>query len=301
MNISTDQVRRFLLQQIKSGDIVIQLILVNIAIYLGLQLIAFIEWMLRLSEAPISLFIQNWFFLPASFNDLLITPYTLLTYMFFHASFLHLLVNVFMLYFFGKMIISLRGFKQVLPLYVLGGVFGGIFYVFFNHFKLVPMIDTPIAGASASIMALMAAVTLIQPNFPLKFFLLFDVKLKWLMFAFALLNILGLSNAEGAGPGIIHIGGMLWGFIFMYLESRQISVSKPFNGLVNRLLALFNKRPQPKVSFINKEKVTPSPKAKTNADDSQEKIDAILDKISANGYESLSREEKDFLFKASKK
>ena len=70
---------------------------------------------------------------------------------------------------------------------------------------------------------------------------------------------------------------------------------------MNKLLALFNKRPQPKVRVINKEKVARKPQAKTNADDSQEKIDAILDKISANGYESLNREEKDFLFKASKK
>lgn len=301
MNISTAQVRRFLLQQIKTGDIVIQLIFINIGIYLSLKLIAFVEWILRLSETPVSMFIQKWFFLPASFNELLYKPYTLITYMFFHASFLHLLVNVFMLYFFGKMIISFRGFKKVLPLYVMGGIFGGLIYVLFNHFNIVPMMDTPIGGASASIMALMAAVTLIQPNFPLKFFLLFDVKLKWLMFAFALLNILGLSNPEGAGPGIIHVGGMLFGFTLIYLESQHISISKPFNDLVNRIVALFNKRPKPKVSFVNKENVTNAKSANTPSSDTQAQIDAILDKISASGYESLSREEKDFLFKASKK
>lgn len=301
MNIPTAQVRRFLLQQIKTGDIVVQLILINIAIYLGLKIIQLVEWILRLSESPISLFIQKWFFLPSSFNELLIKPYTLLSYMFFHVGFLHLLVNVFMLYFFGKMIISLRGFKQVLPIYVMGGLIGGLFYVLFNHFNIVPMIDTPMSGASASIMALMGAVTLIQPNFPLKFFLLFDVKLKWLMLAFAFLNILGLSNPEGAGPGIIHVGGMLFGFAYVYLESQQIHISKPFNQLVNRLVALFNKRPQPKVSFVNKEKVSSGPSPNPQDTNNQEQIDAILDKISANGYESLSREEKDFLFKASKK
>ena len=297
MNITTDQVNHFLKNQFRSGDIVVKLIFVNIGIYLLLKIIAILEWLLKLSNQPLLNFFNEWLFLPAKASEFLYQPYTLISYQFIHDSFWHLLVNVMLLFFFGKMLISIKGFKQVLPIYFLGGIFGGIVFVLFHSLELVPVMGSPISGASASIMALMGAVAFLRPDYPVKFFLVFDVKLKWLALGFAVLNLLNLGNIEGAGPGLIHLAGIAFGVGMMYLDSINISLSKPFNNTVNMLLALFNKKPQPRVTFVN-----PNPVKKGNSQkNKQKKIDEILDKISTDGYASLSKSEKDFLFQASKK
>lgn len=301
MNITSDQASRFLKDQFKSGDIVIKLIFINLAIYVFLKIVAFLEWILQLSEHPIQSFVSEWFYLPTSGKSLLLKFYTLISYQFIHDSFWHILVNVMLLFFFGKMILNLKGFKQVLPIYLLGGIFGGLVLVLMNSLSLLPMLQTPIGGASASIMALMGAVAFLQPDYPLKFFLLFDVKLKWLVLGFAVMNLLSMSNTEGAGPGIIHLAGLSFGIGVMYLESKGIQLSKPFNKVVNALLSLFNRKPKARVTFVNPNKVEKQEKPTREDDYKQEKIDAILDKISANGYDSLSKAEKDFLFQASKK
>lgn len=300
MNITTDQIGRFLKTQFKSGDVVIKLIFINLAIYLSMKLISLTEWLLRLVDGPVSGFIREWLYLPTQAKELLIKPYTVLSYQFFHDGLLHIFVNVLMLFFFGKMIITQKGFKQVLPIYIMGGVFGGLVFVAFSTLNIIPMMDIPMGGASASIMALMGAVAFLQPNYTIKFFLVFDLKLKWLVAGFALLNLLSIGNPEGAGPGIIHLAGLGFGLGMMFLESKGFSLSKPFNQGVNFILAMFNRKPKPRVSFVNTSEVNEEVTRPTKNLAKQEKIDAILDKISSDGYESLTKAEKDFLFQASK-
>ncbi len=301
MNITTDQVIRFLKDQFKTGDVVVKLIFIQLFIYISLKLVGFVEWVLKLDQHPIQGFISEWLFLPSSAKELLIKPYTLLSYQFIHDSFWHVLVNVMLLFFFGKMIVSLQGFKKVLPIYILGGFFGGLVFVLFHSLELVPMMSTPMLGASASIMALMGAAAFLQPDYTVKFFLIFDVKLKWLVAGFGLLNLLGLSNAEGAGPGIIHVAGLIFGLAIVFLETKGIQLSKPFNMMVNSILSLFNPKPKPRVTFVNPNPVKKKKDSSTAGVKAQDKIDAILDKISSDGYDSLSKAEKDFLFQASKK
>ncbi len=297
MDINRHQVQAFLKGQFKQGDLITKLILINIAVYLVFKIIDLVEWVFRIPNDAISTFISNWFYLPNQIKPFLLKFYTLLTYQFIHDQFWHILVNVLMLFFFGKLLLAKLGFKKFLPLYLLGGFFGGLLFVLISSSGLLPMLDQPMIGASASIMALMGAAAFMMPDYTLKFFLMFDVKLKWLVAGFAFLNLLSVFSPEGAGSGIIHLGGLAFGVSFMYLLDKGLDITKPFNRMVDRLLAFFNPKPKPRVTFVNNN----PPKSKSKPKDfSQEDLDAILDKISLNGYDSLSKAEKEYLFNYSK-
>jgi membrane associated rhomboid family serine protease len=297
MTISKEQALAYVKSQFKEGDLIIKIILLNITIYLGLKLIAFIEWVFRLGFTPISGFITNWLYLPFNFQEALVKPYTLISYQFIHDDFFHLFINLILLFFFGKLLLKIIGLRKFLPLYILGGVFGGILFVFFSTTNFLPVAQKPMIGASASLMALMGASAFLLPNYILKFFFVFDVKLKWLVLAFGILNLMSVFSPESAGAGIVHVSGLLFGLGFMYLGSLGYDIALPFNKGLDYLLSLFNRKPKPKVSYVNP---NPSVKKTAKSINQQEAIDAILDKIAANGYESLTKEEKDFLFKASK-
>jgi membrane associated rhomboid family serine protease len=296
MEISKEQVLAFLKSQYHSGDVVIKIIMANLGIYLGMKLIHFIEWVFRLANLPISSFIGNWLYLSYDFKTVLTKFYTLISYQFIHDDLLHLFINLMLLYFFGKLLLKLIGLRKFLPLYLLGGLFGGVLFVILGSTHLVPISAKPMIGASASIMALMGATAFLMPDYNLKFFLVFDVKLKWLVLGFALLNVFSIFSPESAGTGIVHVAGLLFGLGFMYLDSKGIAIAAPFNKALDYVVSLFNKKPKVKITYVNPNKG----KAKQATKSQQVQVDAILDKISSNGYESLSKEEKDFLFKASK-
>lgn len=298
MTITKEQILSFLKSQYREGDVVIKLIMVNIAVYLGLMFVHFLEWVFRISNLPISSFIGKWFYLSPNYKEVLFKVYTLISYQFIHDDFLHLFINLILLFFFGKLLLKIIGLRKFLPLYFLGGIFGGILFVFFSSIQLIPITLKPMIGASASLMALMGASAFLLPNYPLKFFLVFDVKLKWLVLGFGLLNLLSIFSPEGAGTGIVHVGGLIFGVGYMYLDANSYDIAKPFNAFVDFVLSLFNRKPKPKVSYVNPNKNFKKEKSITK--DQQVQVDAILDKISSNGYDSLSKEEKDFLFKASK-
>jgi len=297
MQFNKEQITQFLKYQYKNGDLIVKLIFVNLGFYLVFSLIRILQFLFRLPSKPISSFIENYFSLPNQANELWIKWYTLLTYQFVHFDLLHVFFNMLLLYFFCKMLLPYLGIKRIFPLYILGGFFGAIVFVLFSIFKVIPIINAPMVGASASVMALMGAATVYLPNYILKFFLIFDVKLKWMTLAFAGLNLLNLLSPEGAGTGLIHLAGLGFGALFVYFYKNGVDYSKPFNKLVDQIVVLFRKKPKMKVTFVNEE--NKSSKKSTNVD--QKKVDAILDKISQEGgYNNLTKEEKDYLFKASK-
>ena len=298
MDITKEQVLAFLKSQYKVGDVVIKIIMANLGIYLSLKLIHFVEWVFRLPKFPISTFINKWFYLSFDYKTVLSKFYTLFSYQFIHDDFLHLIINLLLLYFFGKLLLQLIGLRKFLPLYLLGGLFGGVLFVILSSTQFLPITAKPMIGASASIMALMGATAFLLPDYNLKFFLVFDVKLKWLVLGFGILNLVSIFSPEGAGTGIVHVAGLIFGLGYMYLDSKGIAIAEPFNKALDYVLSLFNKKPKVKVTYVNpnKSKREKTQESKTH----QVHIDAILDKISSNGYESLNKEEKDFLFKASK-
>lgn len=297
MQFNRDQISNYLKTQFKEGDLIIKLIYVNVGFYLIFSLIRIFQFLFRLESKPVSGFIENWLSLPNQLNELIFKGYTLFTYQFVHFELLHVFFNMLLLFFFGKMLLPFLGIKRIFPLYFLGGLFGAIVFVSFSVFNVLPISVKPMVGASASVMALMGAVTILQPNYILKFFLIFDVKLKWMTLAFGVLNLLNVLSPEGAGTGLIHLAGLIFGLGFIYFYQKGIDFSKPFNKIADLIVSLFNKKPKIKVTYVNAEPI--KNKTKTSKVD-QAKVDEILDKISKEGgYNNLTKAEKDYLFKAS--
>jgi membrane associated rhomboid family serine protease len=229
--------------------------------------------------------------LPSSFPLLLRQPWSLFTYMFVHVSFMHILFNMLWLYWMGIIFTDFLGKTRLVYTYILGGLAGGLLYV------IVSTIFTPgdfglLIGASAGIMAVIVATAMLVPDYELMLLFFGRVKLKYLAIAaFILTTIIDLN--ENTGGKVSHMGGALYGAIFMWQYRKGLDISGGFGNFINGIGNFFtgkNKKARP---LKAKGKVV-------NMYDKQKRIDEILDKISRSGYDSLSKEEKDFLFKTSK-
>lgn len=295
MQPTKEQIWYYLKQQFKQGDVVIKLIYINVALYLSYNFIRVFEFIFRIDNNKISHFFENFLAIPSNFTHFGYKLYTLFTYQFIHFEFFHLLINVLMLFFWGKLLLQYIGFKKVLPLYILGGIVGGLFFGLIKYFGIVDVSFIPVVGASASVMALMGALGMITPNYKLNFFFI-EVELKWVILGFAVLNFLSISSPNGAASGILHLAGLGLGYAYIYLDKEGIALYKPINNLINNILSWFNKTTQPKVSYINKDKVKNN---KNTSTQNQTQINEILKKIAERGYNSLTQQEKELLFNSS--
>jgi hypothetical protein len=208
------------------------------------------------------------------------------------------------LYWFGKLFVEYLGGAKLIALYVLGALGGAVFYLL--SYNLIPYFVSQSAsraivmvGASASINAVVVGAAVLLPDYT--FFLLFfgAVRIKYIAAVIIFLSFLGTIGSN-AGGNIAHLGGALMGFI--YIKQWQVGVDwgSWITGTIDWIKSLFETRPKVKVTYRKEE-----PKAKKTSSSvgkaTQEEIDTILDKISDRGYESLSKEEKEKLFNASKK
>ncbi|TRX39179.1 rhomboid family intramembrane serine protease [Flavobacterium restrictum] len=227
-------------------------------------------------------------------------PWTFLTYAFFHDGFGHLFFNMMVLHFSSRLFLIFFTSKQYLGLYVLSAIFAGILFVLGYYFL---HLSSVIVGASAAIMAILMATTTYQPLMDIRLLLIGNVKL-WHITAVILVIDLLQFRLENTGGHISHLAGALFGFIFIKLLQNGIDLSKIVSGTVAFFTGFFKKSPQTpfKKVHVNYAK---KPVAKTASrivakDKTQQQIDEILDKISQSGYDCLSVEEKEFLFKAGK-
>ena len=238
-------------------------------------------------------FIMEWFSLENDINTLFRKSWSILSYWFLHAGFLHILMNMIVLYFIGNLFLEYFTEKQLLNFYILGTLFGVIFFLFSqNYFPLFEGKSTVLLGASAGISAIFIGITTYIPNYQIKLRFIGFVKLWYLAAFWISLDILGLIGSN-AGGHFAHLGGALFGFIYVSRASnKEIS-------FLNNLWGMFSSKNK-KMKTVYKS----STKRKNNVNNTnsnQVKIDAILDKISKSGYDTLTKEEKDFLFKQGKK
>jgi membrane associated rhomboid family serine protease len=231
--------------------------------------------------------------LDANFTALLSTPWSIITYGFLHAGFLHILINLIALFYIGKLFIEYFTQKQLLTFYILGTVFGGLlFLVSYTYFPLFKNQSTILVGASAGISAIFIGIATYIPNYQLKIRFIGFVKLWYLAAIWVGLDILGLAGTN-AGGHFSHLGGALFGFLYV----RQASNKK--TDILEKVLNLFKKNEKPlKTVYKSKTKTTSTVK---NTSVNQKEIDSILDKIGKSGYDALNKQEKEFLFKQGKK
>lgn len=298
-------------ENFKRGSIFIRLIYINVGIFLVMALLSIGFLLFNQKVAGFFLLFE----LPASFPRLLTQPWSLISYMFMHGSPLHLLFNMLWLYWFGALFLQLFSSKHLRGLYLLGGICGGalfmLSYNIFPYFRpYVPA--SSMVGASASILAIVAATAYRAPNQQIRLLLFGNVRLKYLALGVILLDVVFLSPSNlsatslgsNAGGHIAHIGGALAGVWFAASLNKGADLTAWINRLLDGLLSLFSRRerkkkrkPTMKVHY-NREK---DYEYNANKKKQSEEVDRILDKLKKSGYESLSTEEKKSLFDASKK
>ena len=292
-------------QTFRRGNIAVQLIFINVGVFVVMALTDVIFLLFN----RVTTGVWGWFELPASVTRLLYQPWSLFTYMFMHAGFLHILFNMLWLYWFGTIFLYFFSGKHLRGLYIFGGLLGGLLYIL--SYNVFPYFETSVAGsvmvgASASILAIVVATAYREPNYPIRLLLLGTIRLKYLALVVILLDLLFLTS-DNAGGHIAHVGGALAGLWFAASLSKGVDLTAWINKILDVIASLFDKKtwrrkPKMKVHYgagrTTKERdYDYNAKKKAQSDE----IDRILDKLKKSGYESLTTEEKKSLFDASKR
>jgi membrane associated rhomboid family serine protease len=238
----------------------------------------------------------NWLHLSADLSIWITRPWTLVSYSFLHAGFFHLFWNMLLLYYAGMFFLNLFKPTTFYNVYFLGVLSGGI--VFLLSYALFPVFKgmyPPLVGASAGVMAVFIFISTYTPDQEIRL-LFFNVKLKYLAIAFVLLDLIQIPYGN-AGGHLAHIGGAALGFAYAKQLQEGRDIGAPFAKVLQRIKKWFQPASNLKTVYRSQSKSTSSSSVKRTSSE-QQRIDDILDKISASGYDSLSKEEKDILFRA---
>jgi len=243
----------------------------------------------------------SYIYLPSNIWAFLSKPWTIVSYGFLHFDFLHLLFNMLWLYFLGRMMLNLFSPKMSLNIYFMGIITGGlVFLLGYNVFPNIFSANAYVLGASAGVRALLIFICAYMPNKDIRFFT-FNLKLWWIGAVLVGLDILGIVNGNNQGGSLAHIGGAILGYVYAKQLVKGQDIGTGFGRFMDWFSALFKAKQKVKMKTVHKKsKVAGYKKEEFNQFNNQKKIDTILDKISKSGYDSLSKEEKEYLFKAGK-
>lgn len=291
-------------QMLTTGNSLNRLIGINLLVFLVITLLSVILALFQLKSGWYSE-ISRWLMVPASLTTLLYRPWTLFSYMFLHTGFFHILFNMLWLYWIGRIFQEYLGNKKLVSTYILGGLAGAAVYILaFNVFPLFRgiMANSFALGASASVLAVVVGTATLLPNFTIRLFLFGNVPLKYLALVMVVLDLLQVSGSN-AGGHFAHLGGAAFGFIYIKQLQAGRDLAKGFNRLADWLVTFARPGKRGlKVSYRAQPKTTARKAGTQPLVDRvpQSMVDTLLDKIAKQGYDSLSREEKDILLKASK-
>lgn len=290
----------------KQGSLLSRLILINVAIFILANIINLFFWLTQSGIDPAgressSLFI-SWFALPSNVSEFSLKPWTLFTYMFLQENFFHLFFNMVMLYFGGRIFSEYLNSAKLLSVYVWGGVFGALLFVFtynfFPVFQREVFFSVPLLGSSAAVIAILVAIATHVPNYYINLIIIGRIRLKHLAIFFIIIDILSIQRGN-AGGHISHLGGAIWGFAYIWLTKNGFAMNWNFFKIPKYFFAS-----RPRKSYSNpsyhKRPVTDEEYNKAKIKQ-QKEIDLILEKISKSGYSSLTSKEKELLFKSSNK
>lgn len=277
----------------RNGSMVIKLIYVNVAVFLIVSILAIIFKLMAMNGLDYT----RWFSVPSNPGQLLTHIWTPITYMFYHEQFFHILFNMLVLFWFGKIFTMYYSEKQLLSLYIFGGLMGAVVYIlaynFFPYYEAASYYSV-LMGASGSILAILVASAVRAPNMEMQLLLVGRIKLIWIAVITVLISVFGLTSDNGGGE-MAHLGGALAGYLFVTFEKKGTDITAFLNRIIDFFVNLFRPRPKKKTTVYHAQKMSPEEYNQQKARDSQE-IDRILDKIKTSGYESLTADEKRKLF-----
>lgn len=291
MGIWDDIARTF-----RTGSNLTKLIYLNTGVFLVITLAAILGFLLTNDSIPAAM--MNILAVPADLNELIFRPWTLFTYMFTHKDIWHILFNMLWLYWFGKIFLEYLDQRKLVAVYLLGGITGAIIYV--ASFNIFPAFSGVISesvaiGASASVMAVVIAIAAYVPDYTINLLLLGRIKIKYMALAiFILTSVVDFS--VNSGGKLAHIGGALFGYLYTMNLRRGRDIGRGFNRIIDFFATIFKPRQKLKVKY--KKPVSDYDYNKMKVE-RQHEINTILDKISKGGYESLTKEEKEILFRES--
>ena len=280
-------------ESFKQGSSLTKIIYINLAVFIIYNLIKAIFF---LSGAPLGDALFDYLAVPAQTSSLLLRPWTIFTYMFFHQEFLHILFNLLWLYWFGIIFLEYLSQKQLVGVYIMGGLSGALLYIL--AFNLLPIFNNilPMAyalGASAAILAVVIAISTLKPNLSINLLFIGAVKLKYLAIFSVILDLISIPMSNPGGH-IAHLGGALFGYLYIIVGRNGIDLVKPVVWIQN--IINFKRQPRTHLKVNYKRTETDYDYNKRKAEN-QATLDKILDKIAKSGYDSLSKEEKEILFR----
>ena len=279
------------------GSSLMRLIYINVAVFVVVKLLTLGLILFNINTSMLTTHLE----LPSNLLVLVREPWTIITYMFMHADVMHIFFNMLSLYWFGGIILERISQKQLVALYVLGGLAGGAVYLLaYNIFPYFASVvsSSRLLGASGAVVAICVAAATLQPHYSIRLMLIGEVKLMWLAIGMVAISVFGITG-NNAGGEFAHIGGAILGYFYAKAWQQGKDYSRPVTSVINWFTNLFKRTPKMKVTPGGKQTAT---RMKTDAEYNKEKrakeaeIDAILDKMKARGYESLTAEEKRKLF-----
>lgn len=278
------------------GSVLARLIGVNVAIFIAVNLVRVFFFLWNVDGAVEAM--SQWLGISSNIYVVLHRPWTLITYMFLHFDFLHILFNMIVLYVGGRLFSDFIGQDRLTATYLLGGLAGALFYII--SFNVFPVFEEVVAfslaiGASASVLAIFVAIAAYMPDYQLPLLLFGRIRLKYIAIFFVVLDLISIDHGNPGGH-LAHLGGALWGYIYARLLRSGRDPAMVLGFYLEKMIRIFRKRPTMRVEYTRERYVSDEEYNKQRAAQ-QEKIDKILDKISRHGYDSLTREEKQLLFK----
>lgn len=311
-----DSIWKDVKKEFSYGNMITRIIIVNVAFFVLLNLVKMVLYFSNGGLMPeFYETFRNFFLVSSDWRHTLSHPWSLITSMFLHEGVFHILFNMLFLYWFGKIVGDLIGDARILPLYILGGLAGvAAYFVSANIMPFGELGGRFALGASAAVMAIVVASGMLAPNYIMHLLFLGPIKLKYIVTALVFIDMISLANNVNTGGHFAHLGGAIFGVFFVLRLREGKDLSVPVNRILTKISTLFRgtqpppkARKGPRMAYKNTTAPRKARKVKGNAVSDphdlshQEQVDSILEKIKKSGYESLTAEEKEYLFNASKK
>ncbi|MBW2961150.1 rhomboid family intramembrane serine protease [Mesonia aestuariivivens] len=283
------------------AGVVEKLIAINVIVFVFVFLLKAVAYLFQFGD-----FFTEWLVFPKEIGEYIYKPWTIITYAFMHNGIWHILSNMLILYFAGRMFLTFFSPKRLLSYYFLGAISGALlFMVSYNIFPAFAGTgNSYLLGASAAVMAVLLGVTTQAPHMRVRLMIIGSIKLWWIAAFFVISDIVQMPF-NNPGGHLAHIGGALLGYTYTTQLQKGTDIGGWFEKFMDSIAILFSKKEKSPFKKVYKNKSRTKRAANTKSSKSQavnhqQKIDGILDKISKSGYESLNKAEKDFLFNSGK-
>ena len=298
-----DSVFKDIRYELTRGNTVTKLILINIGVFIVFLLAKVIMTSANGGTSEIFDKAIQWFSVPASFENLISQPWSLITYAFIHISPWQILYNMLLLYWFGAIAGDLIGDKRIFPIYLYGAIIGGLFAMLcVNFIPIQTESHKIILGASASVMAILFAAATLAPDYLMRLIIIGTVRIKFIVLALLLIDILSISFNANVGNSYARIGGALAGFLFIYVLRKGYDPSKLFHKR-NKEKRDNKRRKNQKskiISIFDTIKKNEMDAQSNSSVVTEHRLDLILEKIKKSGRQSLTADELEFLEKISR-